>query len=544
MQCTVKLFEVPAQSDAGGLCAQKVAVKMSSKVAAALENDSGLFAQMMAALMTMPTASLDQPAPKLGWLHLEEGAKEWVPLIDLSNPESMNPNVSQMLMGAEPATDPTAATPSLFQQALTPPSATVSLDLAGEPAAVQGQGQNPGGSMASLMGSNNPKVADFIAADPQRPFGLQGNAAEAISIPPDLAAPMDASAASIVPEPAIETPDPVIETPDPEQMPLNSASPNRNAGPEISTAGSKQTVPAALFAHMYSRPGLRRALSQASERSRIVSDAPATEVKSVLKTVGWNMPAASKPAATPENPVGLGAKDSSASTPVVTDRPGMAELKARQADASQANAETLFGLPTDTTPDSAAGSGILRTEGPSTVHSHLKRLDTQGAAQVKGDADWSSNDKGLQTDVVRQIVQRMTLRGDGRLSQMNIKLKPEFLGNMHMEVMTENQQVSIRMTAENHKVREMVEQNIHLLKLEMQQHGLQVQKIDVFVSQDQDAWKNGQPQTAFRQSQDREHHQGGQREERQEGAAETAAATLMDSSGAARLKNGEVDFFA
>lgn len=109
--------------------------------------------------------------------------------------------------------------------------------------------------------------------------------------------------------------------------------------------------------------------------------------------------------------------------------------------------------------------------------------------------------KENQSDIIRQIVQRMTLNSQGSQSKMHIRLKPDFLGDVHLQVLTENQQVSIRMTADSHAVKEIVEQNMHHLKQELQQHGLEIQKFDVFVNNDNLEGKSSQEQAAFGQAQ-------------------------------------------
>jgi flagellar hook-length control protein FliK len=180
-----------------------------------------------------------------------------------------------------------------------------------------------------------------------------------------------------------------------------------------------------------------------------------------------------------------------------------------------------------------------------TVEPRLNSLEARPAQHVKETGETPTASKEMQTDVIHQIVQRMSLRSDGRNSSMQIKLKPEFLGNLHMEVVAENQQVTVRMTAENQVVKGIIEQNLHVLKNELQHHGLQIQKFDVFVSQDNDAWRNGQQQqTAFRQAQDRGYRSGSGR-----GAlfADTEETELVEgASGMARSygEKSSVDFFA
>lgn len=110
------------------------------------------------------------------------------------------------------------------------------------------------------------------------------------------------------------------------------------------------------------------------------------------------------------------------------------------------------------------------------------------SAEIVSDAKSAeaSPDRTETNDVIRQIVQRMTLKSGRLQSQMNIKLKPEFLGNIRMQITSDNQQIAIRMVADSSAVKEMVEQNIQYLKAELQQHGLEIDKLDVFVGGDSD----------------------------------------------------------
>ena len=157
-----------------------------------------------------------------------------------------------------------------------------------------------------------------------------------------------------------------------------------------------------------------------------------------------------------------------------------------------------------------------------------------------------SDAKEMQSDVIRQIVQRMTLRSDGRQSQMQIRLKPEFLGNLRMDVITENRLVLVRMTAESHAVKEMIEQNIGLLKNELQQHGLQIQKIDVTVSTDNNPWQSGQQQAAFDQARQRnwQGHNGRRAGKQGMEQGSVNAVDSGQSATTAHATTSEVDFFA
>ncbi len=113
-----------------------------------------------------------------------------------------------------------------------------------------------------------------------------------------------------------------------------------------------------------------------------------------------------------------------------------------------------------------------------------------------------------------------------------------------MEVMTENQQVTVRMTAENQAVKGIIEQNLHVLKNELQQHGLQIQKFDVFVAQDNDGWRDGQQQAAFRQAQDRGYRSGSGRNGSFADSEEAEAMEGVTGTDRFYGEKSSVDFFA
>ena len=67
-------------------------------------------------------------------------------------------------------------------------------------------------------------------------------------------------------------------------------------------------------------------------------------------------------------------------------------------------------------------------------------------------------------------------------SEFKIDLKPETLGHLKMQILTENHHVTIRILTENHSVKEMIENNLAHLKANFQNQGLEIQKFDVSVA--------------------------------------------------------------
>jgi len=79
--------------------------------------------------------------------------------------------------------------------------------------------------------------------------------------------------------------------------------------------------------------------------------------------------------------------------------------------------------------------------------------------------------------------------------EAKIDLKPDFLGHIRMQVITENHQVTVKILTEFPFVKNIVENNIHQLKADLQQQGLNVDKLEVSVSHDSDEHKHPQENT-------------------------------------------------
>jgi flagellar hook-length control protein FliK len=75
--------------------------------------------------------------------------------------------------------------------------------------------------------------------------------------------------------------------------------------------------------------------------------------------------------------------------------------------------------------------------------------------------------------------------------EVHIELKPEFLGHIRMQIVTENQQVAIKIAAEFPFVKEMLESNLNQLKAELQAQGLQINALEVSIAND--SYADGNP---------------------------------------------------
>jgi len=99
-----------------------------------------------------------------------------------------------------------------------------------------------------------------------------------------------------------------------------------------------------------------------------------------------------------------------------------------------------------------------------------------------------------------QIVQRAAVQLRNDQGEINIDLKPDFLGRVRMQILTENQQVAVRIVTELAAVRDMIEAGLNQLKSELQSQGLQVERLEVAVADDhrQRGWQQAHTAAAWK----------------------------------------------
>jgi flagellar hook-length control protein FliK len=83
-----------------------------------------------------------------------------------------------------------------------------------------------------------------------------------------------------------------------------------------------------------------------------------------------------------------------------------------------------------------------------------------------------------------QIVSKAVYQLKNGQNSVRIDLKPEFLGQVRMQIVTVEQQVSVRIITELPMVKEMLDNHLQQLKADLQQQGLDVDEIEVSVSTD------------------------------------------------------------
>jgi flagellar hook-length control protein FliK len=140
--------------------------------------------------------------------------------------------------------------------------------------------------------------------------------------------------------------------------------------------------------------------------------------------------------------------------------------------------------------DAAADSATQAADAPDTAapDPRLARLPETGSERA-AEAVAAGKEKepaagAHRTGLFDQIVQRAVVQVRNDQSEVKIDLKPDFLGNVRMQILTENQQVSVRITTEFPAVRDMIEAGLQQLKSELQNQGLHVDRLEVSVSDD------------------------------------------------------------
>lgn len=187
------------------------------------------------------------------------------------------------------------------------------------------------------------------------------------------------------------------------------------------------------------------------------------------------------------------------------------------------------------------GSKVVKTEAGTNDSGQLtsQTQTFEKALEIASSAkETEAAHRELRTQTMEQIVRRAVILGRDGQHEARIDLKPEFLGHVRMQVITENQQVTVKILTEFGFVKDMIENNIQQLKADLQQHGLNVDKVDVSVSRDADGNQHSQGNTdqAKNHRPATDHTGGGNAREENQNPKKHAALTADGSA--------TVDYFA
>ncbi len=125
--------------------------------------------------------------------------------------------------------------------------------------------------------------------------------------------------------------------------------------------------------------------------------------------------------------------------------------------------------------------------------------------------DVRTEDSPFHAEVLKQVVEKTSIDMKSGQSEIRIDLKPESLGHLRLHVSMEQQQVTVKILAENTRVKEMIENQSSLIKNELQQQGIHVHtvKVDMLMSGGSDFAYSQHEGAAFKQARHESAYGGG-----------------------------------
>jgi flagellar hook-length control protein FliK len=93
-----------------------------------------------------------------------------------------------------------------------------------------------------------------------------------------------------------------------------------------------------------------------------------------------------------------------------------------------------------------------------------------------------------QIDIIKQIVEKVNLSSNKEHGKITIKLKPEILGNIRLNISNESHHVTIKVMADSSMVKDILESNLHHLKNGFVNQGLEIGSFDVMVSDEPESF--------------------------------------------------------
>jgi len=139
--------------------------------------------------------------------------------------------------------------------------------------------------------------------------------------------------------------------------------------------------------------------------------------------------------------------------------------------------------------------------GSQTRESSLSFLNSQPQERspeiISPSKDTDLFQKPLETEIIKQVIDRAAMNLNSGRTVIRINLKPESLGHLRLQITTENHQVMLKIMTEVPFVKEIIENNISQLKTALNAHGLQIDDFDVFVAHDSDQHGGGYENAKF-----------------------------------------------
>jgi flagellar hook-length control protein FliK len=111
-----------------------------------------------------------------------------------------------------------------------------------------------------------------------------------------------------------------------------------------------------------------------------------------------------------------------------------------------------------------------------------RAVNGAGEATAITETGETQHPKDLRADTLNQIVDKAVFRLRNGQSEVRIDLKPDSLGHVRLQIVAENHQVTLRITAESHAAKNLIDSGIGQLKADLQAQGLRVDELEVSVA--------------------------------------------------------------
>ena len=98
----------------------------------------------------------------------------------------------------------------------------------------------------------------------------------------------------------------------------------------------------------------------------------------------------------------------------------------------------------------------------------------------------------IANDILNNIIEKTVVNFKDGKTSIKIKLEPEFLGPLRVQISTGNHQVMVKMETDVPWVKEVIEQNLNQLKSALHDQGLQIDQFDVSVATNLDHYGRDQ----------------------------------------------------
>ena len=547
----VKFFQFIPMNGGGTGSPDKIAIQLDAKADTPAPQNAESFLACLGDLLSMSEEEVKSSLNQLDWVPVGDNGEMLTAVLDLPSEvtEDGTP-LENLLLSQMMALPPNETNP--LQETVDPSPQSSDTGVESENVAPEArESANAKKSMtrwglARIEGA--PSQASQTATNasdnslPQAPAGETKRSAEAVSVP-EKPGPIEVAEAKVKAPVVQETSDPQTarqqKTPT-DAMPTSKGNPTETVEiPNDKTEGQKER---SGDAHVPIKPIEKTALKEAPDAQASTNTLPTgkhTEIDRNLE--GRNQgkiiqPGRSEPQGNELRPV-----------PNQNHQDQEAEPSPHRTASLKTPGNENPGLSNQ----NHAHDGEPETQGQHHRENHVtapKIVESAGIERYESTlpsekADSPASARTMQQDVFRQIVDRMALRKEGSQSQVSIKLKPEFLGNLKVQISTEHHNVVVRMTAESTAVKEMIENGLATLKAEFQQHGLTIDKFDVFVGQENESWRQRQQQTAARQNRRENGRKTGGLNKEDDGARDIGP-LAAEASGNTRVNMNEVDFFA